>query len=412
LSPSASAPNTVFLPLAHPPGEAQVDFGFADVWLDGELTKVALFVMTLPYSDAIFMQAFPRECTEAFLEGHVRAFEHFSGVRHPGRTANGVPTRISYDNSKIAVGKIVGDRERQVTKEFQRLKSHFLFQDHFCLVGRPNEKGHVERLLDFARRSYLVPVPQVRSLEELNAQLASACERDLSRTLRGKSGPKQVLLEEERQGFLRPIPSETFEAQRVEPGQADSLSLVRFDRNSYSVPTQYAYRPITVVATIDEVRLISGDEVVARHRRCWGQQQFFFDPLHYLALLERKPGGFDHARPFVNWELPVCFGILRRRLEAELGGLGTRQFIQVLRLLERHPLSALQHAVQQALEMGTAGADAVRLILEYQQEQPVGLFCLDGRPQLQLVRVSQTNVRAYQSLLTVEHRTLTQGGVS
>ena len=392
----------VFLPLAHPPGEAQVDFGFADVWLEGELTKVALFVMTLPYSDAIFVQAFPRECTEAFLEGHLRAFACFGGV----------PTRISYDNSKIAVGKIVGNREREVTREFQRLKSHFLFQDHFCLVGRPNEKGHVERLLDFARRSYLVPVPQVRSLEELNVQLAAACERDLSRTLRGKSGPKQVLLDEERQGFLRPLPSEAFEAQRVEPGQADSLSLVRFDRNSYSVPTQYAHRPITVVATIDEVRLISGEEVVARHRRCWGQQQFFFDPLHYLALLERKPGGFDHARPFVDWELPVCLGILRRRLEAELGGLGTRQFIQVLRLLERHALPALKHAVQQALEIGATSADAVRLILEYQQEEPVGLFCLDGRPHLQLVRVSQTNVRAYQALLTVSSGTITQGGVS
>jgi transposase len=114
----------VFLPLSHPPGEAQVDFGFADVWLEGELTKVALFVMTLPYSDAIFIQAFPRECTEVFLEGHRRAFEFFGGV----------PTRISYDNSKIAVASFTGSRERKVTKEFQRLKSHYLFVDHFCLV--------------------------------------------------------------------------------------------------------------------------------------------------------------------------------------------------------------------------------------------------------------------------------------
>lgn len=67
----------VFLPLSHPPGQAQVDYGYADVFLNGELTKVALFVITLPYSDAIFMQAFPRECIESFLEGHKRAFEFF-----------------------------------------------------------------------------------------------------------------------------------------------------------------------------------------------------------------------------------------------------------------------------------------------------------------------------------------------
>ena len=387
----------VFLPLAHPPGQAQVDFGFADVWLSGELVKVALFVMTLPYSDAIFIQAFPRECTEAFLEGHVRAFEFFGGV----------PTRISYDNSKIAVGKIVGSRERQVTKEFLRLKSHFLYEDHFCLVGRPNEKGHVERLLDFARKTFLVPVPRVRSLEELNEQLSRACAKDLTRTLRGKPGSKQELLSEEQQRFLRPMPAEAFEARRIETGHADSLSLVRFDRNSYSVPTRYAHRPITVVATIDQVRLICGDERVAGHQRCWDKHKFFFDPLHYLALLERKPGGFDHARPLEGWDLPVAFGILRRRFEAELGGLGTREFIKVLRLLERHSLSALKHAVEQALEIGAGSADAVRLILEYQQEEPVGLFCLEGRPQLKLVRVSQPNVTAYQSLLTPS-----SGGVS
>lgn len=176
----------VFLPLSHRPGEAQVDYGFADVVRNGETIKVALFVMTLPYSDAIYMQAFRRECSESFLEGHKRAFEFFGGV----------PTRISYDNSKIAVGKITGTRERQVTTEFQRLKSHFLFEDHFCLVRRPNEKGHVERLLDYARRNFLVPVPRVDSLHTLNEQLEVACRRDLERQLRGKPLPKRALAEE------------------------------------------------------------------------------------------------------------------------------------------------------------------------------------------------------------------------
>ena len=179
----------VFLPLSHPPGEAQVDFGFADGWLAGELTKVALFVMTLPYSDAIFIQAFPRECTEAFLEGHRRAFDFFGSV----------PTRISYDNSKIALASITGSRERKVTREFQRLKSHYLFVDHFCLVRRPNEKGHVERLVDFSRSNFLVPVPRVNSLEVLNVRLADDCQKDLQRQLRGKAASKAELLNEERQ---------------------------------------------------------------------------------------------------------------------------------------------------------------------------------------------------------------------
>ena len=379
----------VFLPLSHPPGEAQVDFGFADVWLAGELTKVALFVMTLPYSDAIFIQAFPRECTEAFLEGLRRAFEFFGGV----------PTRISYDNSKIAVASITGSRERKVTREFQRLKSHYLFVDHFCLVRRPNEKGHVERLVDFSRSNFLVPVPRVDSLEVLNVRLVDECQKDLLRQLRGKAASKSELLDEERHEFLRPIPVQTFESHRIVIANANSLSLVRFDRNDYSVPTKYAHRRMTVLATVDEVRIVFEDQLVARHRRSWKKQQSLFDPVHYLALLERKPGGFDHARPLENWELPVCFGILRRRLEAELDGLGTREFIKALRLLETHSLTALKDAVQHALEIGTTNCDAVRLILEYQQEEPISLFCLDGRPHLKLVRVAQTDISVYQSLL-------------
>src|SRR5205823_3530858 len=168
----------VFLPLAHPPGEAQVDFGFADVVLRGVRTQVAVFVMSLPYADAVYCQAFPRECAETFLEGHVRAFAFFGGV----------PKRIAYDNTKTAVAKILGSRDREVTREFGRLKSYHLFAPHFCLVRRPNEKGHVERLVEYARSNFLVPVPVAASLDELNARLTAACQRDQERSVRGKSG--------------------------------------------------------------------------------------------------------------------------------------------------------------------------------------------------------------------------------
>lgn len=280
------ASKEVFLPLSHPPGEAQVDFGFAEVCVAGENTKVAMSAMTLPYSDAICTQVFPRECTESFLEGHKRAFEFFDGV----------PKRISYDNSKIAVPKTTGSRDREVTTEFLILKSHYLFEDHFCLVRRANEKGHVERLLDFARSRFMVPAPEAKSLAELNAELIARCENDLKRTLRGKPAPKSELLSEERASML-PLPPQDFDARRLPQAGADSLSLVRFDTNSYSVPVKYAHRKITIVATVDEVRLVFEDKLIARHDRHWGREQFLFNPVHYLALLERKPGGLDHACP-------------------------------------------------------------------------------------------------------------------
>jgi transposase len=378
----------VFVPLAHPPGEAQADFGHAEVVLDGQPTKVAVFVMTMPYSDAIFACTFPRECTEAFLEGHVRAFDFFGGV----------PRRISYDNSRIAVARITGPRDRKLTAEFLRLKSHYLFQEHFCLVRRPNEKGHVETLVGFARRNFLVPVPTVYGgLEPLNVRLRADCLEDLARRVRGKPTTKAELLAEERTAML-PLPSETFLAARVEQPRADSLSLVRFDTNDYSVPTAYAHHRLTAVGTVDTLRIVAGDRVVAEHRRCWDREQVTYDPVHYLALLERKPGALDFAAPLSGWELPVCFGVLRRRLESEFGGPGTKRFIKVLRLLEGASPRDLRRAVERALELGVADADAVRLILEHRSEEPVDLFCLDGRPHLKRVAVPSPDLSAYASL--------------
>jgi transposase len=378
----------VFVPLTHPPGEAQVDFGRARIRLDGEEITVAMFVMTLPYSDAIFMCVFPRECTEAFQEGHRRAFEFFGGV----------PRRISYDNSKIAVSRIMGRRDRELTDGFLRLKSHFLFVHHFCLVRRANEKGHVENLLGYARRNFLVPVPDVVAIEALNARLEDDCRRDLERTLWGKTGTKAERLAEEQAYFL-PLPTESFEARRVETPEANSLSLVRFDGNDYSVPTAYAYHQLTVVGSIDQVRILFGDRVVATHPRSWAKQKVQFDPIHYLALLERKPGALDFARPLAAWSLPDCFAVLRRRLEAELADVGTREFIKVLRLLESATVRELADAIEYALSLGAIGGDAVRLILEHRRETPVGLFSLDGRPHLKAVQVEPPDLHAYRGLL-------------
>jgi transposase len=277
----------VFVPLAHRPGEAQVDFGTAEVTLDGQATTVALFVMTLPYSDAIFVCAFPRECTEAFLEGHVRAFAFFGGV----------PRQISHDNSKIAVARIAGSRDRKVTDAFLRLKSHHLFEPHFCLARRPNEKGHVETLIGFARRSFLVPVPVVNGgLAPLNADLQRCCREDLTRRPWGQPAAKADLLAEERSSLL-PLPGAEFVAARVEPRCVDSLSLVSFDANQYSVPTEFAHHPVMVVASVDTVRVVAGDRVAATHPRCWDRERVFYEPVHYLALLERKPGALGFAAP-------------------------------------------------------------------------------------------------------------------
>jgi len=377
----------VFVPLIHRPGEAQVDFGHALVNVDGELRKRPFFVMSLPYSDGFFVQVFERENTESFWEGHVRAFRFFGAV----------PGRISYDNSKVAVARLLGSRERKLTDGFLQLQSHYLFEEHFCLPRRGNEKGVVEGIVRYARTNFLVPVPQVRSLEELNARLEESCREDLKRRLRGKHGRKEELLREEL-GVMRQLPLAQFEACRVVATRANSLSLVRFDSNDYSVPVDCAYREVVVKGDCERVRIYFRDEEVADHRRIWDKQQVCFEPLHYLALLERKAGALDFALPLENWELPERFGVLRRRLEADHGSEGTREYIRVLRLLEKRSMKQVETAVGRALEMGCARYELIAQHV-YGEDQEVATFRLDGREHLKVVKVACTDPGAYAALL-------------
>jgi len=386
----------VYMPLNHRAGEAQVDFGYALAKVSGVLRKVAFFVMALPYSDAFFVMSFERECTESYWEGHARAFEFFGGV----------PQRISYDNSRALVSKIIGAHERKLTDGFLKLQSHYLFREHFCRIRRPNEKGVVEGVVKFTRLNFLVPVPQVQDLEELNARLVELCQEDLKRRLRGKTGTKAELLKEDKAAFLD-LPSAPFDACRKQSTTASSLSLVRFDDNDYSVPVSYAHHDILIKGYVNRVVLCHRETMVAEHKRSWAKEGIFFDYVHYLPLLERKPGSLDHARPLVDLNLPECFNTLRRRLiaEQEKEGEGTREFIRVLRLLEDYPLAQLSKAVEKGFNIRGHSRDVIAqfLIPGFSWENTT--FMLANRQHLRMVRVAGPDIGVYRQLLG-------QGGAS
>jgi transposase len=377
----------VFVPLLHPPGEAQCDFGRAEVSLGGVAHKAALFVLTLPHSNARFAVLSPRECCETFHEGHARAFAFFGGV----------PTRIRYDNSRLAVVKLTDRHERQLSHEFLRLAAHFGFAHVFCGPRRPQEKGHVENGVGYVRRNFLVPVPAADSWEQLNDRLSMACQRELGRATGRDNRPTAALLAVDRGAFL-PLPAEPFSARRTELVTINSLSLGRFDGNDYSVPVALAHRTLSATGNSDSVHFSHQGQVVAVHRRCWGKGQVTFEPLHYLALLEHKPFAFDSARPLQGWQLPDCFAVLRKRLEDADPREGTRQYVRVLRLLESHDLETVRAAVTAALRLAVADADAVRLLLEKAQERPTANFDVNGRPQLSGVQVPPVDLSVYTVL--------------
>lgn len=355
----------VFLPLEFEPGmDAQCDWGKALVILAGQRQEVRVFVMRLCYSRRHFVMAFPTEKQESFFYGHVQAFEHFGGVPH----------RISYDNLATAV-KLVFDktqekgkgRKRLEQSAFQSLRSHYLFESHFCTPGQGHEKGQVEQEVGFARRNFLVPPPEATSFEDLNAQLRQACLQDDARHLRGAHLSIGQAWEQERPR-LRPLPPFAYECCQTGTARVTPYSQVVFETNRYSVPVQYARREATIKAYPFHVELLDRTKVLARHLRCYGRNQDVFDPLHYLPLLEERPGAFDYAKPLKHWreEWPPCYHEMLRKLrETWLDGRGVQEFVRILQLHQTYPAALVQQAIEQALSFGAVHLDGVMHCLHH-----------------------------------------------
>ena len=379
----------MFVPLTHAPGEAQADFGEVLVVVGGVEQKAHYLAMDLPHSDDCFVRAFSAETTEAFLEGHVQAFAYFGGV----------PTTILYDNTRLAVAKILGDGTRQKTRAFSELQSHYLFAEKFGRPAKGNDKGKVEGIVGYARRNFMVPIPRVGSWEEWNERLVEQCRERRTRRLRGHEETIGERFARDRAAFL-PLPGSAYEACEKQSARVSSLSLVRYRTNDYSAPTEYGYRDVLVKGYVHEVVVVCGSEVIARHPRSYEREDVVFEPRHYLALLEQKPRALDQAAPLAGWELPECFPRLRRLLEARLNKGGKREYVQVLRLLETFSLPEVEAAIGDALHLGTIGLDAVKHLLLCRIERRPPRLDLENYPHLPLADVQTTQATDYMTLLS------------
>ena len=371
----------VFVPLHHPPGHAQCDFGEAWAVIAGVKRKIHLFVMDLPHSDGIFVKAYPAETTEAF---------GFLG---------GVPQSVLYDNTKLAVARILGYGRRQRTQVFTELQSHYLFTDRFGRPDKRNDKGNVEGMVGYGRRNFLVPIPSFESFFALNLYLEGRCLERLEATLRGYT---ETIGERMKQdpAALPPLPAVPYDASDKRMTRVNSLSLVRYRTNDYSVPVEYGHRDVLVRGYVDEVVISCGSEAIARHRRSYERDGFVFEPIHYLPLLEQKTGALDQAAPLVGWDLPDEFDTLRRLMEAKMGRRGKREFVQVLRLMETFSDDEVHSAVRDAIRLGAISLDAVNhLVLSNIEGRPPRLD-LELYPYLPRVSVGKSSATDYMTLLS------------
>ena len=234
-----------------------------------------------------------------------------------------MPRSVLYDNDRCLVSRILPDGTRRRARLFSGFLSHYLIRDRYGRPGKGNDKGAVEGLVGWARRNFMVPVPRFGDFETLNRWLEARCRERQEAVLRGHQDSIGERLTRDHE-VMGAVPGAPFEACEQVTGQVSSQSLVRYRTRDYSVPVAYGHRPVWVRGYVDRVVIGCAGEVIARHVRSYEREDMVFNPLHYLALLERKLGALDQA-PLARWELPEAFHTLRRLMEARAGCGGRRE---------------------------------------------------------------------------------------
>lgn len=275
------------IPLEYDAGDAiQIDWGEATIYLDNKKTKINFFCGRLCYSCDIFVQAFFSQNLESFLEAQQRMFDYFRGI----------PQRLIFDNAKVAVSEGFGLHAR-ATKGYKSFAAHYAFQTDFCNIASGNEKGLVENLVGYARRNFMVPVPKVKSLAELNQQLLKDClnYRNTHKVDSRTNKVKDAYEEEWCQ--LKQIPAYRYDTSRKATPKVGDYSTVRFDKNDYSVPVRFLRKEMTVKGYANEICIFYEGGLVATFNRLYGAGKTEYRMEHYIDLLERKPRAVFQAKP-------------------------------------------------------------------------------------------------------------------
>lgn len=279
-----------FLPLEHPEGEAQVDFGKADYIENGLRISGSYLVMSFPFSNTGYGLLFPGETAECLLEGMKLIFKHIGGV----------PTRIWFDNASSMVIKVKEGGERVLTESFLRFKNHYGFSAVFCNPASGHEKGHVENKVGYIRRNMLVPIPEFKSLQEYNKLQLARCDDDMDREHYKKGLLISELFAQEKPSLL-PFPAIEYEVCRYDSALVDSYGKITLEKGTrtYSTMPAMAGTNVRVKQTALHVYILDAQlKPVVTHKRLYGEQKESMDWLPYLSQLSKRPGALKYTPIF------------------------------------------------------------------------------------------------------------------
>ena len=348
-----------FLRLTTLPGEqAQADWAhFGIVRVGRAERKLSCFVITLSYSRALWVEFFFDQSIENLLLGHVHAFSDWGGV----------PRNVLYDNMR----SVVAERRGEAIHFHPRLLelcAHYHFAALPCRPARGNEKGRVERAIQYVRHSFFA-ARSFDGLADLNRQ-ALIWRDEIAHTRRWPGADRRSVIEvfNEEKPRLLPLPINAFECDLIKPVRSGKTIYVRFDSNDYSIPPEAVGRPLTLVAGPETVRLLDGEQELARHRRSYSRHELIEDPSHVAAVVKDKRKALGAtATSRLSSHLPRVGEFLDAAFAR--GESVAKQSKKLLELLDDYGAQELNAAISEALERQTPHAAALTLMLEQRRRK-------------------------------------------
>lgn len=377
----------VYVPMTFSKGEAfQFDWSEEEVEIGGRVSRVGIAHFRLCHSRMSFLAAYPLQRMEMLLDAHVQAHDFFGGLCRRG----------IYDNLKSVVTKVYKGKEREFNTRFLECSSHYLFEIDACTPAAGWEKGQVERQIQSLRKRFFTPRQSFFSFDELNAHLRERVIGYAKVTPHPEKREQSIysVFEEEREYLVTTALS--FDACIAKELRVSPQCLVNFDRNRYSVPCAYANKSVQLRSYAGHVRVYAEGRLIAEHRRIFERDKTICDPMHYLPVLERKPGALRNGRPFREWILPPGLQSLREALASVSGG--DRQLCGILSAIPQYGEEAVNVACELAMEAGLTSKDAVLNILCRATEEALPRDIAPPE-HLRLLHPPKANCARYESLL-------------
>jgi len=376
---------------------AEIDWGEIYVIHEGVEKKAYIFCMRSKYSGKPFVRVYWRMTQDCFFDGHIKAFMYFGGIFK----------ELIYDNLKTAVKEILKGKSRIEQEAFIKFKAHYAYKAIFCNPAKGSEKGGVEGLVGYARRNFLTPMPEIKSIEELNEELLRKCSlRDEAKTHGQKKTIGELFAEEKEKEHLLALPAEPYNNYILIESKVSKYLTVQVAGNYYSVPEKYVHKKVLVELGINDVRITFNNKLIGEHERRFGKEEWSLNPWHYMQLLRRKPEAFEGSRIATtmekNWN-PIVNEIKKLQIAQYGEGEGIKELLETLLLFKDKNESEMVAVLQLAIENKTYSKESISMMLSMltEEKMPVEQAKIEHIKPIADFTIPQPDVTKFDRLLGI-----------